>query len=203
VLIRREALDRILAGEVDLAFRRWRRPTVKPGGTLNTAVGVLAIDAVEIIEESDITADEARRAGYGSVDALRKDLAQRTEGAVYRIQLHHVGDDPRIALRENADLDAEQLEAIGARLDRLDRARDAPWTRTVLELIRARPAIRAPDLAASLGQETKSFKADVRKLKTLGLTESLLVGYRLSPRGETFLDHGSSTTRDRPPPSGT
>ena len=107
---------------------------------------------------------------------------------VYRVRLHHVGDDPRIALREDADLDAEQLAAIGARLDRLDRARDEPWTRTVLELIRANPATRAPDLAASLGRETKAFKTDVRKLKALGLTESLVVGYRLSPRGETFLD---------------
>jgi predicted transcriptional regulator len=31
------------------------------------------------------------------------------------------------------------------------------------------------------------FKANVRKLKALGLTESLEVGYRLSPRGEAVL----------------
>jgi hypothetical protein len=31
------------------------------------------------------------------------------------------------------------------------------------------------------------FKLDVRKLKELGLTESLPIGYRLSPRGETVL----------------
>ena len=57
----------------------------------------------------------------------------------------------------------------------------------MLELIAARPAVRAPDLAASLGRETQPFKADVRKLKELGLTESLLVGYRLSPRGRSYL----------------
>jgi hypothetical protein len=57
----------------------------------------------------------------------------------------------------------------------------------VLEPIAARPATRAPDLAASLGRETAPFKADVRKLKELGLTESLLVGYRLSPRGRAYL----------------
>ena len=44
------------------------------------------------------------------------------------------------------------------------------------------------DLAASLGRERLSFKADVRKLKALGLTESLEVGYRLSPRGRAFLE---------------
>ena len=32
------------------------------------------------------------------------------------------------------------------------------------------------------------FKLDVRKLKELGLTESLRPGYRLSPRGESVLD---------------
>jgi len=57
----------------------------------------------------------------------------------------------------------------------------------VLELIAQRPATRAPDLAASLGRETAPFKTDVRKLKELGLTESLDVGYRLSPRGEAYL----------------
>ena len=30
------------------------------------------------------------------------------------------------------------------------------------------------------------FKRNVRKLKELGLTESLEVGYRLSPRGEAY-----------------
>ncbi len=199
MLIRRDVLDRILTHEIDLAFRRWQRATVKPGGTLNTAVGVLAIDAVDIVDESEISVDEANRAGFASVAALRSELARRADGEVYRIRLHHVGDDPRIALREDADLDAEQLAAIAARLDRLDRARAEPWTRVVLELIRDHPATRAPDLAASLGRETKSFKNDVRKLKTLGLTESLLVGYRLSPRGATFLEHAPKP-HDRPPP---
>ena len=194
MLIRRDVLDRIVTHEIDLAFRRWQRATVKPGGTLKTAVGVLAIDAVDIVDESEISVDDAKRAGFASVAALRKELARRTDGEVYRIRLHHVGDDPRVALRADADLDAEQLAAIAARLDRLDRARVEPWTRVVLELIRDRPATRAPELAASLGRETQPFKNDVRKLKALGLTESLLVGYRLSPRGETFLQH------DRPPP---
>jgi predicted transcriptional regulator len=58
-----------------------------------------------------------------------------------------------------------------------------------LELIEARPATRAPDLAASLGRETQPFKTDVRKLKNLGLTISLERGYRLSPRGEAYLAH--------------
>ena len=43
------------------------------------------------------------------------------------------------------------------------------------------------ELAAELGRDRPSFKLDVRKLKALGLTESLDVGYRLSPRGLAVL----------------
>jgi hypothetical protein len=46
--------------------------------------------------------------------------------------------------------------------------------------------VRAGDLAVELGREREPFKIDVRKLKNLGLTTSLEVGYRLSPRGEAY-----------------
>jgi Mn-dependent DtxR family transcriptional regulator len=58
----------------------------------------------------------------------------------------------------------------------------------VLRLIAERPAVRAGDLAAALGRETHPFKIEVGKLKRLGLTESLDVGYRLSPRGRAVLE---------------
>jgi len=128
---------------------------------------------------------DARRAGYPSRAALLEELSGR-DGRTYRIALRFAGEDPRRQLRERGKLDASELEGVLGRLDRLDRAsRHGPWTRAVLELIRERPGVRAPGLAASMGRETKPFKADVRKLKELGLTESLEVGYRLSPRGKT------------------
>ena len=43
------------------------------------------------------------------------------------------------------------------------------------------------ELAAAAGQERAYFKLRVRRLKALGLTESLEVGYRLSPRGAAYL----------------
>jgi hypothetical protein len=82
----------------------------------------------------------------------------------------------------------DDWQGIAARLARLDRSsRHGAWTAEVLRLIADRPAVRAGDLAASLGRETAPFKVDVRKLKELGLTESLDVGYRLSPRGRAVL----------------
>lgn len=44
------------------------------------------------------------------------------------------------------------------------------------------------DLAASASLERTCFKQRVRPLKEMGLTESLEVGYRISPRGEALLD---------------
>ena len=182
-------LRAIEAGEVTLAFRRWRRPTVRAGGTLRTRVGVLAIESVEPVAEQAITDADARRAGAAGRDELIAGL--RPEGTLYRIEFRLAGPDPRIALRERADMDAGERAVIDARLARLDAAsRHGPWTARVLELIARRPATRAPDLAAELGRETAPFKADVRKLKELGLTESLERGYRLSPRGRAYVGSG-------------
>ena len=83
----------------------------------------------------------------------------------------------------------DDVVAIGTRLDRYDAASNhGPWTRETLELIARHPARRAPELAEMVGRETKPFKLDVRKLKNLGLTRSLRVGYELSPRGRAYLD---------------
>ena len=175
-------------GSVGLAFRRWRRAGVKVGGTQLTPAGVLAVDAVDVVEVRDITEDEAHRAGYRDRAELLAELDRHPDGTLYRIAFHHAGADPRVALREDAELREDELASIRARLARLDRTSSrGPWTETVLRLIAAQPAVRAADLAASLGRETQPFKTDVRKLKQLGLTESLDVGYRLSPRGRTVL----------------
>jgi hypothetical protein len=186
MLFNRRALDGIAAGEIDLAFRRWKRPTVKAGGTLRTRAGVIAIDAVDPTGERRITSGDARRAGFASRAELLGSL--RPEGRLYRIEFHRVGDDPRVALRTRAAISPAERAELDARLDRMDKSRGKPWTWAVLELIAERPETRAEDLASSLGMEKLPFKRDVRKLKELGLTESLLVGYRLSPRGTAYLE---------------
>lgn len=186
MLIRPADLVRIRDGEIDLAFRRWQRPRVLVGTRMRTVVGLIEVTSVEQVH--DITAVEAARAG-ATRDELVRLMAAKAPQPIWRIGLRYAGADPRIALRNDADLGAAELGDLTARLDRLDRAsRSGPWTRQVLALIAANPARRAPDLAASLGRETQPFKRDVRKLKELGLTESLDVGYRISPRGQALLD---------------
>jgi hypothetical protein len=90
-------------------------------------------------------------------------------------------------LAAGEQLGAEQRAELDRRLARLDAASThGPWTGATLDVIAAKPGVRAADLAAALGRERDPFKADVRKLKNLGLTLSLEVGYRLSARGAAY-----------------
>ena len=187
MLLKHALLQRIAAGEVDLVFRRWKRPTVRTGGTLKTSIGVLAIQEVVTTTVTKIRTEHARRAGYASRADLVSALQAR-DGDIYRICVSLAGPDPRIALRAKRISTAAELAEVHNGLRRLDRAsRDGAWTRQYLTLIADNPGTRAVELAAIVGQEKKPFKARVRKLKERGLTESLEKGYRLSPRGKSYL----------------
>ena len=188
VLISRATAEGIADGSVTLAFRRWDRPRVRPGGTQRTVAGVIRFDSVEEVDPATLTEDDAARAGVRSLADLLRLLDRRDGAHVYRMRVGPAGDDPRVALREQAELSDDDRRALDAQLDRWDAARAAgPWTRQVLRLIAEQPGVRAPDLAAGLGRETLPFKRDVRKLKELGLTRSLEVGYEISPRGRAYL----------------
>jgi hypothetical protein len=186
VLIRRPTLDAILSGTVTVAFRRWERPRVRPGSRLRTQVGILEVGDVTEVGEDGLTDADARAAGHPDLAALRTQL--RGEAPIFRVTLRPVGPDPRVELRSRSTLTTAERAELVTCLERFDRAsRRGPWTAEVLALIAANPGVRAPDLAARLGRETLPFKRDVRKLKELGLTESLEVGYRISPRGAAFI----------------
>ncbi|GIG41303.1 hypothetical protein [Cellulomonas phragmiteti] len=201
-------------GTVTLAFRRWQHADVQPGARFRTSAGVVEVTSVDVVDPAALTDADARAAGLPDAAALRALLdpgavARRRSRArygrapapdrgadapdtaawpVHRVGLAWAGPDPRIALRESADLTDDDVAAIDARLDRLDRAAThVPWTAATLDVIRRRPHVRAPDLAAELGRERDPFKLDVRKLKALDLTQSFEVGYALSPRGEAYV----------------
>lgn len=174
VLFKLSQLEGIADGSITLTFRRWDAPRVRAGGQQRTKIGVIEFDTVERVD--DVSDDEARQAGWASRESVLEQFAART-GDLYRIELHLAGPDPRAVLRGTPPDDA-----LRARV-----ARMGPWALEYLSLIAANPGVRAPDLAAGLGMETRAFKLRVRRLKELGLTESLRVGYRLSPRGEAFL----------------
>jgi len=184
MLFRQHVLQGIADGRVTLAFRRWRRTPPADGSTLRTLIGVLCLDRVSAIDEGDITREDVGRTGM-SLDELRASIAG--EGTLLRIELRLAGEDPRLALREQLPGRAE-LDELVARLVRTDAASAAPWTTHYLQLIAAQPGIVSRLLAPQAGADVPLFKRRVRQLKELGLTESLEVGYRLSPRGRAVLD---------------
>src|ERR1043166_7347245 len=94
----------------------------------------------------------------------------------------------RERLAARSKLTAAQVAAITKRLEKWDAASDeGPWTRRTLELIQQQPGVVSTVLARQMKRERLFFKGQVRKLRDLGLTYSLEVGYSLSPRGRAYL----------------
>ena len=187
--IEQRTREGILDGTITVKFRRWKRPLVLAGRQYRTTAGLLVVDAADVVDPAKIRLADARRAGYKSAAAVLADLRGEPGYPVYRLRVRRVaGPDPRDVLASQGALTDVERAEITRRLDRLDRASShGPWTAAVLATIAERPATRAAELAASFGRDVLPFKTDVRKLKNLGLTISLEIGYRLSDRGEAYL----------------
>jgi hypothetical protein len=176
-------------GSITVAFRRWRRPQVVAGHQYRTGLGMVLAETVDVVEPADITLAQARDAGFPSVDSLVSDLRGDPALPLYRIRFRPLDvPDPRDELAATPTITEADAAAIAARLARMDAAsKRGPWTRDVLEQIARQPGVVSTVLAGELDWERADFKAHVRRLKELGLTISLEVGYRISPRGAAYL----------------
>jgi hypothetical protein len=172
VLFEKRLRDGLADGSITVALRRWKRTQVLPGRRYRSPDGLVEVTAVELVDA--VSAELAAAAGFASADAARADLGG--DGPITVVHLHRVDDpDPRDELSHDTHI-AEPAK-LASQVERY---------RPHLEIIAANPGVRAPDLALQLGLDTLTFKRQVRRLKELGLTHSLRVGYRLSPRGEAF-----------------
>ena len=175
-------------GSITVTFRTWTKPQVKVGGRYRVGGMLLEATAVGEVAVSKLTEDHAIAAGEADLTTLLKRLKQPApDSSVWRVDLSYIGIDDRIERRAIDELTDDDIAALRSRLDRLDRVASTPWTRTTLRLIEKYPAVVSTELAALTGQERPDFKLNVRKLKEMGLTESLQVGYQLSPRGVALL----------------
>jgi hypothetical protein len=171
-----------------VTFRRWKRAQVKVGGVYRIGPVDLTVDRIRHVALDRIGERDARSAGFADLAALVKFLGSGDD-LVWRIDFHC---EPAVAKPvPSGTLSPAEVDDLRRRLDRLDAngptGATGPWTRATLDLIARRPGVVSSELAAELGRERAPFKIDVRKLKRLGLTESLEVGYRLSPRGMALL----------------
>ena len=174
-------------GRVSCTYRRWEVVRPKVGSRFTTSAGVVEVTSITRADEQQLTERDADEAGFDSVADLIKWCRAKGNGDLYRIGIALAGPDPRIELRRTNNLQAADVAALNAKLDRMDRAAEQPWTRSTLRQISRLPGVASTELAAEVGQERRAYKLRVRRLKALGLTESLERGYRLSPRGQAYL----------------
>jgi hypothetical protein len=185
--------DGLRRGSIVLTFRLWPSARVVVGRRYRCkALGFLEVDSVDKVRVGSIRPAEARKAGFEDAAALTEYLARVSRRSVseatrvWRVGFHFAGEDERPALARSTG--PADVRAVSAKLDEMDRrARGGAWAWRTLELIARNPRVVAWRLAPEMGQETRAFKTNVRKLKGLGLTLSLEVGYELSPRGAAVL----------------
>jgi hypothetical protein len=206
MLFKQEFGPRIVDGSVTMTFRAWSRPQARAGsrqrfgeydGT-REATGFLEIDAVDLVSVASISKAQARRAGFADAASLMEELRRSSrmkltgDSNVYCVSFRFVrAPDERAQLAQRSSLSAQERAALAERLRRLDvRSDRGPWTDAILRLIAEQTGVPASVLAKKVGYERDAFKANVRKLKALGLTISLEKGYRISPRGMALLRRG-------------
>jgi hypothetical protein len=93
MLIKAEVLEAIRRGDITLQFRRWTRPSVKAGGTLRTKVGLLRIGRMDEMDPTDVTAVDARKAGFRDRADFDKWLSGMKQGPLFhRIEVSYAGE---------------------------------------------------------------------------------------------------------------
>jgi hypothetical protein len=188
MLFQRRFHERIAKGEIGCTVRIWQRPHVKVGGRYALGRGAIVVDKIHETRLDDITPALARRCGFESLVDLMKVAKHGPGERVFVIDFHYDSNAGARPVPSTGPVSAEELAALVQRLEAMDRrSRNGPWTLATLRAIEARPGVLAARLATSLSRPRAEFKRDVRKLKVLGLTLSLEIGYRLTPRGEAFI----------------
>ena len=93
----RELRDDVLAGDITLSIRLWKRPQVKEDGRYRVAPGMIVVDAIERVPFAAITEADVRRAGEFDRESLRKRAAHAgpidDDTLVYRIELRAVSPE--------------------------------------------------------------------------------------------------------------
>jgi hypothetical protein len=193
MLFKSHILDGIASGQVTMAFRYWNRPSVVARGKLRTSVGVIAIDSVMEVVPDEISETDALHAGFESREELLKSFP-RCEGRVlYRIEFHVAGEDPRVALRQDAEVSEADMTALINRLAEMDgSSKTGPWTHVALDLIAEKDGRTSGEIAQVLSVEKATLKRRIRQLKGFGLTESLHSGYKPQEIAQSAPGSGSA-----------
>ncbi len=189
MLFKQKHLAAIKSGKISLAFRKWKILSVKPNEIFKTEIGRMKIGSIQKIQLEDITNENAQKAGFTSDEALKKLLSEQKEGTIYEIEVSYLDDQKVVIVNEHGKLDQAEYLAIKEDLEMLDKkSKIGKWTRKTMQLIAENPHMKAADLAKLARKEKEWLKVNVRKLKSLGLTESHEPGYSLTVLGFRYLN---------------
>jgi hypothetical protein len=89
-----ELRQAVLAGEITVSFRLWKRPKVKAGGRypVDPGLGFIEVDSVELMPFAAITDADVSRAGEPDREALRRRSAHagpvEDDTLLYRVEFH-------------------------------------------------------------------------------------------------------------------
>jgi hypothetical protein len=90
----RELREDVLAGDITVSVRLWKRPRVRAGGRYRVGPGEIEVDAIELVAFAAVSREDVRRSGERDRDALRERAAHAgpidEETLVYRIEFHAV-----------------------------------------------------------------------------------------------------------------
>lgn len=189
MLFKNKDLQGIKEGEITLAFRRWKKASVKKGTVLKTSIGLIEILDIQPVSEAMITKQDLLHAGFENFQQLLKSFFQSNDGIIYKIGVRYYSEDPRTQLRHRSLLTEHEFQLLKLKLERLDRSSKlGPWTNEILIAIKQHPKKKATELAVIVKKDKAWLKLNIRKLKNIGLTISHNPGYELSPLGSAMVE---------------
>ena len=172
----------IANGTVTTSFRNWKSPQAKAGGQYNIApYGAIEVSSVSLTTLNEVQDADITCSGFAQREALVSFLKVAQSDPIYKVDFHFLGS-AAVNKPNTQHLEEARVNDVIHRLEKMDKS--TAWTMQALTLIKTYPATRAGDLAPQCNMDMPTFKRNVRKLKALGLTESLETGYQLSPRGD-------------------
>ena len=191
MMFKQRFLPGIVDGSVTCSYRYWKRPQVVVGNFYRIQnIGHIEVTGVRQAKPGGIRQADAVASGFESRKALTDYLAEfeASDRTLYRVDFRYAGLREDQLPDRTAVSDAAEVEKLLKALDLRDKnSKVGPWTRATLKLVGRQPGKSSAILAEKLGRDRAELKTDMRKLKKLGLTESLGVGYRLSVKGESLL----------------
>ena len=189
MLFNADTAMRIRGGEITVSLRKWKRPQARVGGVYYLRPdGAVEVTSMSETRLRDLPEDDLRLAGFLDRASVGSALVAGEDDLVWVVRFDFHASLTR-PVPDRGQVDDRELELLIRKLARKDQnSADGPWTQATLAMIGDQPGTVSTRLAEQLGRDRLELKRDVRKLKSLGLTISLDVGYRLSDKGRAVLD---------------